>query len=234
MQQHRQPPEQAPQPPQSSSRRSTQPPPLRSSRSHPHPLSTAAADPHPPAAPPQYLLQPQHHNSPPQPPRLSSPPLAAALQSPAAAAKKKEARCLATAAPSPAAAAAAQSPAATCSPLLLRQSSLPHLRPSPLAIKIFNYEGISFRPRLPVHHLIRALRPPQTPMDRPRRYESGAPECILTNLPRGKRHAHNGYTSTIEGPGPKDVVLGTPGGIAAAILNPPVFPPLDMCLRLCY
>ena len=98
----------------------------------------------------------------------------------------------------PAAAAAAQSPAATCSPLLLRQSSLPHLRPSPLAIKIFNYEGISLRPRLPVHHLIRALRPPQTPMDRPSRYESGAPECILTNLPRGKRHAHDGCTCTID------------------------------------
>ena len=50
-------------------------------------------------------------------------------------------------------------------------SRLPHLRPSPLAIKIFNYEGISFRPRLPVHHLIRALRPPQTPTVRPSRYE---------------------------------------------------------------
>ena len=66
------------------------------------------------------------------------------------------------------------------------------------------------------------------------RYESGTPECILTNLPRAKRHAHNGHTSTIEGPGPKDVAFGTPGGIAAAILNSPVFPSLDICLQLCY
>ena len=51
------------------------------------------------------------------------------------------------------------------------------------------------------------------------------PDCILAKLPRGTRHAHDGYTCTIEGPGPKDVAFGTPGGIAAATLNPPVFPP---------
>ena len=53
-------------------------------------------------------------------------------------------------------------------------------------------------------------------------------------LPRGTRHAHDGYTCTIEGPGPKDVAFGTPGGIAAATLNPPVFLSLDICLQLCY
>ena len=53
-------------------------------------------------------------------------------------------------------------------------------------------------------------------------------------LPRGTRHAHDGYTCTIEGPGPKDVAFGTPGGIVAATLNPPVFLSLAICLQLCY
>jgi len=29
------------------------------------------------------------------------------------------------------------------------------------------------------------------------------PDRILMKLPRGTRHAHDGYTCTIEGPGPK-------------------------------
>ena len=36
------------------------------------------------------------------------------------------------------------------------------------------------------------------------------------------------------GPRTTDVAFGTPGGIAAASLTPPVFLPLDMCLQLCY
>jgi hypothetical protein len=44
-----------------------------------------------------------------------------------------------------------------------------------------------------------ALRPAQPLMDRPSRYEQGMPDCILMKLPRGTRHAHEGYTCTIEG-----------------------------------